>query len=37
VMEAELDLLVQLIVQACGSHIFADLCFPERGTAENFS
>lgn len=26
-MEAELGLLVQLAVQACGSHIFADLHF----------
>ena len=30
----ELDLLIQL---ACGSHIFTDLHFPGRDTAENFS
>ena len=35
-METELGLLVQLAVQCCGSPVFADLCFPERGTAENF-
>ena len=34
---AELGLLIELAAQACGSCVFADLCFAERGKAKNFS
>ena len=33
-MEAELGLLIKPAVQHCGSCIFTDLHFAERGTAE---
>jgi hypothetical protein len=35
--EAELGLLIELVLNACCSPVFAGLHFPERGTAENFS
>ena len=36
-MGAELGLFIELAVQCCGSLIFTDLHFAERGTAENVS
>jgi hypothetical protein len=36
-MGAELGLFIELAVQCCGSLIFTDLHFAERGIAENFS
>lgn len=36
-MDAGLDLLIELAGQACGSHLFIDLPFAERGTFQNFS
>jgi hypothetical protein len=35
VMERELGLIIELAVHLL-DHIFPVLCFPERGTAENF-
>ena len=36
-METELGWLIELAVQHLESPVFADLCFPERGTAETRS